>query len=160
MNETTAPRDASARGGLPLVDTQTPSLTESPLSKIKDELAKPDAPTGFLPIAEWYLTAAVDEYAAKLGVSAVKNARKRRATAVDRVDVELAAQSQRRTHLQAWLLGLAGLVGGGAIASGVTVALLPEPPPHSRVWWSVIVLLSVLTLLLLAATFPRKAKQA
>lgn len=54
---------------------------------INEELATENSPSGFLSAAENTLLAASDEFTGKLGIEAIKIARGRNATAVDKQDV-------------------------------------------------------------------------
>ncbi len=145
------------RAGLPVVETRAPNVAAGPVARINEELRRQPKPTGFLGEAEAQLAAVIDEYTGDLGIAAVRQARGRRATAVDVDDVLTADERLRGSRgalLHSWLLTLAGITGGAAGATGITVGLLPEPPPHVGYWWTAVVTLAVATLVLLLKTSP------
>jgi hypothetical protein len=113
------------------IESGSVSLSPSEAVKqINDALNAEGSPSGLLPAAENTLLAASDDFTESLGKEAIKIARARHATAVDRQDV-LDADGRLRggafVEKQGWMLGIAGLTGGGAIATVVALLLSPKP---------------------------------
>ncbi len=113
---------------------------------------------GWVPQAENELIARSDEYSRSLGVKAVALARRRSASVIDVSDVRQAASELGvdPNAWSAWLLALASLCGGAAIATYVSLALAPESPKHASYWYSSVVLLAVATVALFVLSRPRR----
>lgn len=113
---------------------------------------------GWVQQAENELIARSDEYSRTLGVKAVGLARLRKASVIDVNDVRQAASDMGvdPNVWSAWLLALASLFGGAAIATYVSLALAPAPPEHVSYWYSGVVVLALATVTLLILSRPRK----
>jgi histone H3/H4 len=139
------------------IESKLPKLPPSKaVRQINEALAAEDFPSGFLSAAENTLIVASDDFTAKLGVEAIQVARSRHATAVDRQDVQDAdrnLRSSRSLERQGWLLAVAGITGGSAITAAVAI-LLPQTTSHPRYWWTVISLLSIVSLVLFSIAYP------
>ena len=123
--------------------------------RINEALKREDSPHGFLPAGENALLAASDDYTGALGIEAIKIARARNATAVDKQDV-LDADGRLRVSVERrnWALGVAGLAGGGAISALISYLLAGKHVIHADVWWTAIGVLGALALILLYISFP------
>jgi hypothetical protein len=104
------------------------------------------------------LLTASDEFTGALGIEAIRVARARNATAVDRQDVKEADRKLRENSTaerRAWFLGLGGVAGGAAAATMVAVVASPTPVQHVTDWWLVIAVLSIVAMILIGASYPR-----
>jgi histone H3/H4 len=129
----------------------------SAIQLINAELNRNGSPRGFLREAESVLVASIDDFTGELGKRAVKIARDRHATAVDREDVLAAERKLRgnsKTELRAWVLAVAGLAGGWAAAAATGVLLAPSPVKHLGYWQLAIALPGALAVVLLIVSFP------
>jgi hypothetical protein len=120
-------------------------------------LSVESSPGGFLSAAENALLAASDDFTGKLGVEAIRIARQRHATAVDRQDVLDADANLRSTvtaERRGWLLGLAGFTGGAALAALAAVLLAPKPVHNSDLWWACIIVLAIFSTALFYVSYP------
>lgn len=128
--------------------------------QINEALQAETSLSGFLPAAENTLLAASDDFTGSLGIEAIKIARSRNATAVDRQDVLDADGGLRGTaERRGWALGVAGLTGGGAIAATVALLLAPPPVVHPDYWWSAIVVLCALAIVLFYVSYPSRRRR-
>ncbi len=165
------PARKSRQTRLPIVEAQRPSLPITPAaSRIIDELSQAGAPTGFVGPAETRLAAAVDKYTEVIGVAAVQRARALGSTVVDAphidwaVDVDRSGGEARQTalrkaQLESWLLGTAGLTGGIASGTSVTLLLASAPPDRVWAWWTAVICLALLSAVALAKTYPRRVRR-
>jgi hypothetical protein len=146
------------RRSLPRINADLPKLTSGRvLERITDELDAGGVPTGFLPAADTTLVAAGDDYLGKLGVEAVRIARRRNATAVDRQDVldaDVVLRGSIAVEKRGWLLSLAGLTGGGAIGALASFLLASRPLPHADSWVAAIIVLALLSVVLFYISYP------
>src|SRR5579859_4693961 len=144
---------------LPQAATETPKLPPGgAINRIIDALKGDDSPDGFLPAGENMLLAVSDEFTGALGVEAIRVARDRHATAVDRQDVQDADRRLRNSGTadrRTWFLGLGGVAGGAAAAAIVAVAISPTPIRHVNYWWLVIAILILITATLAGVSYPR-----
>ncbi|WP_299955346.1 hypothetical protein [uncultured Modestobacter sp.] len=137
------------------------ALTEAAVTDaINKAMAAPPTLSGWVVEARSELIARGDEFTRSLGVTAVQFARDRHATVVDVEDVRTAARSlsEPPDAWSAWLLAIASLLGGAAIAAFVTILAAAEPPPLREIWYGVIALLSVTTGVLLYRARPKNGK--
>src|SRR5829696_130649 len=150
---------------IPIASAHEPNFLERELNKALDSIRNEIRQNGqireaYLEPAEREWAAAVGNFAERLGVESVKAAAKRTgATAVDRPDVQRGRErvSGRKKELKAWLLGVAGVLGGGATAGAIAVLLTP-PASGTTVWWAVIGGLGVAAGALLRLAYPRKSR--
>lgn len=145
------------------VESDTPRLPPGrAIRQINDALGAESSITGFLPIAENTLLAASDDFTGGLGVEAIRIARERGATAVDKEDV-LAADSKLRDYGEAekrgWFTAVAGLVGGGALGGAITLALTPDSVRNTGIWWVLIAGFGVISVFLFSISFPRRRRR-
>jgi hypothetical protein len=144
--------------------TDTPKLPPGrALNHINDALKSENPPIGFLPAGESTLLAMSDEFIASLGVEAIRVARARNATAVDRQDIKEADRKLRGNNAaerRAWLLGLGGVAGGAGAAAIVAVIASPVPVRHATDWWLIIAMFVVAAVALVSASYPRPGRHA
>jgi hypothetical protein len=130
------------------------------IRQINEALSAEGSPSGFLPAAENTLLAASDEFTGSLGMEAIKTARARGATAVDRQDVLSAdARLRNTTERKNWMVGVAGFTGGGATSALIALLLASGPGVHRSYWWSAIVALAVFTIILFYISYPSGARR-
>lgn len=137
------------------------SLGALAIRQIYDALSVENSPTGFLPAAENTLLAASDNFTGQLGVEAISIARSRNATAVDKQDVFDADRRLRASvgpEKQAWMLALAGFLGGGAAAALISLLLTPSPVHLAGFWWFCIVVLCIFSSALFLVSYPRQSR--
>lgn len=166
--DTGAPHaDSPTRNGqdeIPRADSENPRL---PPGQAVDRIIKAlkDEPSlrGFLPAAESTLLATTDEFTAQLGAKAIQIASGRKATAVDREDVKAADRYLRenvKVEKRAWMLGVAGLMGGGAIAISVAILAAPETLLHVNYWWTTVGVCGAIAFVLFSLSYPRATKRS
>ena len=100
--------------------------------------------------------ATVVTFMGNVGERAVKIAAENNRSAVDHGEVTAAYDivSGRSAQRDTWLLALAGLLGGGAIASAVAVLLTP-PQALQWAWWLAILVIGIASLILLFVARPK-----
>jgi len=151
------------QGRLTRIDSDSPRLPPGrAIRQINDALSVESSPKGFLPAAENILLAASDDFTGKLGAEAIRIARTRNATAVDRQDVLEADKRLRQdiaTERRSWMLGLAGFTGGGAAAALIAVLLAPSPVANAKYWWASVVTLGIVATALFYVSYPWQLKR-
>jgi hypothetical protein len=152
----------SLASDLPEVAATPPKLAGlSAHKRIIEELQKQPHPVaGFLPDARVALAMEADAMNGDLGVEAVRIARERHATAVDVADLSEAKgrlrPNPRDPLVQGWLIGLGGVLCGGAIGTGITLALSQDLPTHSGYWLAGVALVAICGVLLFLWAYPKK----
>lgn len=117
-----------------------------PSEKIELALAEEPALQGFLPTARARLIAVTDRMTESVGIRAVEIARKRHATAVDLQDVNDSHEEllgNKAAQMKSFFMGIAGILLGAAIATGVAVGLMEPGPAHENFWWAGVAIVGV-----------------
>lgn len=146
---------------LPRATAADPVVGEEPSRRIREELSRHPEIEGFLNPATVRLIAITDEVTAGLGIEAINQAKARGATAVDVVDVTTADtklnQTEHAYQVKAWFFGVGGVLIGGALSVGTSVALT-ESIRHPLIWWCVTIGILVAGLILAGIGYPRRPK--
>ncbi|MEA1798688.1 hypothetical protein, partial [Rhodococcus qingshengii] len=129
-----------------------------PSEKIELALAEEPALQGFLPTARARLIAATDKMTADVGIRAVEIARKRHATAVDLQDVNDSHEEllgNKSAQMKSFFMGIAGILLGAAIATGVAVGLMEPGPAHENFWWAGVAIVGVAGAITMYKALPK-----
>lgn len=151
MNDSGGPQHRD--DGVPTIQPRRLRPGGRAVERINEELNK-DGPKAFLPEAENILASVVEDFTGSLGIEAIKRARRRKGTAVDRRDVTEARRALRDPLMQAWMIGIMSLLAGSAVTATVGILLLPDPPPHVGRWWMVVAVLIAGAAVLAFLTYP------
>lgn len=145
---------------LPLIDpdpNHQQITSVAAIGPILSELERRPIPEQWAKVAEIDLRSASDELVARVGVKAVKVARKADATYVDRPHVAVALENLASANVQTLCYTLFGLFGGGGI--GVFTTVLSTKPPQLAVWLIAGGAFMLIAIILLAVGWAKKPIQ-
>lgn len=158
---TASPHDREQGEPKPLVRDVAPVAAglpnAGPSENIELALAEEPALQGFLPTARARLIAVTDRMTESVGIRAVEIARKRHATAVDLQDVNDSHDEllgNKAAQMKSFFMGLAGILLGAAIATGVAVGLMEPGPSHENFWWAGVVIVGLAGVFTMYKAFP------